>query len=315
MRVRIVTTKGDWSCSTTGKGYFVSILIPELKKLGVEVVTEADIPCDIDMGIGKWVYEPKYCKKKILRLGPPHFDKAQKYKKLNKRKINAVKQADGVIYQSAWSKIMCDKFLKKPDCITAVIHNGANKFDEKYCQEPHCEKNFVAAARKWLPQKRIEDIVEAFLISGIHDYQLYILGDCKNKYYGKRVISGPVDHDDLIEIMFSARAVIHCVYLDACPNVVAEAINQKTPVICTNQGGTWEMVVNHTPELIVQDKEYDFKPIDLSRPPKADVNAIASAMRKVAEYDGKYPVKNNEMHNIENIAARYLSFFEKVLNG
>jgi len=91
------------------------------------------------------------------------------------------------------------------------------------------------------------------------------------------------------------------------PNSVCEALCAGCKVITTSTSGTPEIA----PDLVLQEKPWDFKPCDNDSPPKVDLNALAELMRKSIGMP-----KPDYFHvDINNIAKQYLFFFEKVLNG
>jgi len=97
--VCITNKRGEWDTSNTGKGKFISRLIPALKKLGVKVITNPSKKTDIDLQISRLHYKPN-AKKLILREGPFRIDSSLNYKKLGKRIWDSVKKADGIIHTS-----------------------------------------------------------------------------------------------------------------------------------------------------------------------------------------------------------------------
>jgi len=304
----------------TGKGKFAIRLKKALKALGVKVTFEPGSKYDIVLGFGKFL-EKHDTKKKIVRLGPCHIDKNEDYKKLNKRKKKAMHSADGVIYQSKFSKKLCRSFMGKPDCPEAVIFNGADpkEFDVEPMKSPF-KYNFLASTRVWTPQKRLKQIEKAFLEAGIKNSCLWVCGETKKAHSTRgRGIAGEgwdnvwqIDHMGLVSekklasLYKLCNAMIHITYLDACPNSVVEALVAGCPVVCTDQGGTHELVKSGY--VMLYDKKYNFKPIDLSKPPRLEFHFPNPDLNRVWRSD------SNHLH-ISTIAKQYLEFFERILNG
>ena len=92
MKIRILTKHGKWDCSHTGKGKLIKRLTPELEALGCEVTDNLNMDVDIELMISRFHYEPKRCKKIVIRSGPVHVDLAKNHKWLNKRKKKALKE-------------------------------------------------------------------------------------------------------------------------------------------------------------------------------------------------------------------------------
>ena len=305
----------------TGKGKFAIRLKKALKELGVKATFEPDSPSmrgkfDIVLGFGKFL-EKHDAKKKIVRLGALHIDKNEDYKKLNKRKKKAIHSADGVIYQSKFSKKLCREFLGKPDCPEAVIFNGADpkEFDVEPMKSPF-KYNFLASTRVWTPQKRLKQIEKAFIKANMPDSCLWVCGETKecksimgygiNQLTSEIRYMGLVSEKKLASLYKLCNAMIHITYLDACPNSVVEALVAGCPVICTDQGGVYELVKSGY--RLFYDKQYNFKPIDLNKPPKLKFEFSKIELNRVWKSDSVH------LH-ISTIAKQYLNFFEKVLNG
>lgn len=307
MKVCIATTKGSWSCSQTGKGFHALRLIPALKRLGVDVTENWEDKVDITLGIGKFLYET--ANKKVLRLGAVHFSAGYNWKKPNKRKKKAVKKADGVIYQSQFSKSICRKYLGKGKGPETVIFNGAS------IVKPENDKRvYMMSTRTWIRQKRLKNAVQAFLMADI-DAELHIYGETEGRARDYRrepkvFFHGPVKQQEVQEALKKANVLLHPTYLDACPNSVAEALCAGCRVICTDQGGTKELVKDNG--TVVIDKPWNGKPINLEHPPSLDKNAMAEAIR--FEFANEKTVDAGYL-DIDKLAKDYVKFFEKVLNG
>jgi len=308
MKIRFIYKSGPH----TGKGKFAVRLATALRARGVVITDDLKEPVDIDLQFGKRAYEPKHCKKTVLRLGPAHVDKNQNYKKLNKPKWKSAKHSDGVIYQSEYSRKVCHAFLGKPHGMEAVIYNGA-PLTNGHIEPEHF--TVVAITRKWLFQKRLRDAVKGFIMADILNSRMYVYGEpdawAKVMGYGSENIEyrGLVDDDELHSILLRAHVMIHPVYLDACPNAVVEALAHCVPVVCGDQGGTHELVADRG-GIVIKDAPYDFRPTDLHRPPRLSPAAIAKAVSTIHTHG--YPMKTSHI-DIEYIAAQYHKFFEELL--
>ena len=312
MKVIIQKSKGE-----TGKGKFSIRLTAALKKLGVEVSNNTHEKADIALHIGRVHYNSR-AKKNVLRLGPAHVNSVQNYKKLNKEKFKSVKAVDAIVYQSKYSRKVCRKFIGRRDIPEAVIFNGADpEFYGKMEKYDYVGdlSHFIVSTRKWISQKRLSQIIEAFKVADLPNSYLHICGnildnkrvkysDCCNviEYYGS------VDDIMLGRLYKTCNAMIHVPYLDACPNSVVEALVAGCPVITTDQGGTKELCGMES--AVIKDKPYDFKPINLERPPKVDINALARAIQIYA--CDKKPFERRDLW-IDNIARQYVKFFESIL--
>ena len=76
---------------------------------------------------------------------------------------------------------------------------------------------------------------------------------------------GELDYLSLLALYVRSSTFIHLSYLDHCPNVVVDAQGAGCHVICSNSGGTSEVVTNGT---VINEPSWDFKPVKLYQPPK-----------------------------------------------
>ena len=280
MKVSIGTKYGDWATCTTGKGRFINRLIPELKELGAEIVEPGE-KADIDLQLGKYVWEPN-ATKSIIRMGCPHFDD----KDANKRKVAAIKYADAVIYQSEFARKWCDKLLT-PAKKWAVINNGATP--NPSTQQGY-QKTFIASTRIWTKQKRLKEIVRAYkkAKTGI----LWIVGKVEKKHYATGVYYvGSLKDDKLIRYLKNADVMIHMCERDACPNSVVEAMMCGCRVITNEDAGTKELLTEK--DIVIK-----------------HMGDLPKAMKTITP-ERLYP----EKLDIKNVAKRYCSFFQEVLYG
>jgi glycosyltransferase involved in cell wall biosynthesis len=304
MKILIFPTK-----AVTGKGKFQDRLALELHNQGVAVTRNVTDAVDIALHVGR-IRTHANAKKNVLRVGPACVDSSKDYKKINGEKWKSVKRADAVIYQSEYSMKVYRKFVGKPDCPEGIIFNGADPEFYKKLQPAisHHKYNFLAAQRKWIPQARLKGIVKSFLSADIPDSTLWIAGNVEKRYAGKDVIYLGLLHDIALGRMYKlCNAMIHMVYLDACSNSVAEALVAGCPVICGNQGGNIELVLQG-----ITDKPYNFKPINLNKPPKINREFLSRMFH--VNHCNKFERYNADHLHISNIAQQYKDFFKGVLN-
>jgi len=326
MRVCITNKYGNWNKALTGKGKFALRLISALRDIGVDVDGEPRGSYDIDVQFNKFEF-PVKARKHIIRRGPVHYDTNMDYREHNKECKRNIEKADGIIYQSKYSKRLTDAFVGTFNKPSTIIFNGG-RLREKQEAKTKFKHNFLASTREWVWEKRLCDIIESFVCADIKDSRLLIAGTVWDKperfpqrqkhfikKYGsdKIVFLGQQSDEQLWSYYDMASALIHCVYIDACPNSVAEAICSRVPIICTNQGGQAELVSACNAGDIIKEKEFDFKPINRRKLPCVEKENLISAMMKIVEYP--YPVCgiDNSPLDINNIAKQYLSFFESLL--
>jgi glycosyltransferase involved in cell wall biosynthesis len=301
----------------TGRGRFMRRLVQAWHDMGIQTTDDKCAPADIALHVSR-IHSTSKAKKHVLRAGPACIDTNMDYKKINGEKRVAVKVCDGVVYQSEYSRKIYHKIVCKAGVPETVIFNGADPKD--YDVEPYTSNfktNFLASTRVWIKQKRLKGIIKSFILAGIPDSILLVNGDPQgvDAKYGERddiMFFGPVS-DVVLARMYrlvaASGAYIHGVWVDACPNSMVEAQVAGCPVICTNQGGTPEILRRG---VAIADVPFGNKPVNLDKPPSINCDDMARAMRN---YATDRPVDRgvDDLH-IQNVAKQYVDFFEKVLS-
>lgn len=314
MRVYI-PNKSDPS---TGKGFFCSRLFKALENLGHSVTSNPKVSHHVSMHIVKL---KNGSGKKVVRLDGCYHNTAMAYAPRNREISKHVHKADGVIYQSKFSKSLCDKYLGKFRGPTAIIPNGCDPefyANVKPMDLPH--RNCFLTASRWRPHKRLGDIIESFLLADMPDSCLYIAGDLKKSKFPKELRKkyfaldnikylDKVDQHTLARYLKTCKGFIHLCWFDNCPNSVVESLCAKTPVISNNVGGTPEIVAKSGGIVCDIDSPYNLRPVKLYSPPKVDRSKIAQAMNDVVNGDIKI---NYDYVDIANVAQKYWDFFSKV---
>ena len=261
--------------------------------------------------------------KNVLRLDGVYHHVGPEYdwRKRNVPIKESFDRADGVIYQSDFSKTLCEKYLGEVKVPHTIIYNGADP--EAYLlssSKDIYKRPFFLAVANWRAFKRLEDIVESFLLANLKGVDLVVVGDVSKSGIGEKIdvyekhprirFLGVLNQIELIPYYVSCLALVHISWIDNCPNSVVEAICAKKPVICGNIGGTKELVDKSGGIVLGLEEEYDLEPRDLYRPPPIDRELVVSAMiRCLCE---KFDIQNSHV-DIQNVAKKYLKFFKKLL--
>ena len=168
--------------------------------------------------------------------------------------------------------------------------------------------DFLAATRVWQGQKRLHEIIDAFLLADL-DSTLYVAGETNLKAKDSRIkMLGLLSQKELRRYQSACRTLISIVWLDCMPNSVCEFLCSGGNVVTTSASGTAEIVDK---KLVLSEKPWDFRPCDQNRPPKIDVEALATLLRKSVSM----PPQGCSHVHIDTIAAQYKAFFEELLGG
>ena len=308
----------------TGKDFFCCRLYAELKRQGANLIDNPEEPHDISLHNVKLKKNKANSKFKVLRIDGVCHNSSMDYKKQNKQISKSLRSSAGVIYQSQFSKKICDKYLGVFKGKSVVINNGADpKFYKNILPIDTGFKNVFLSFSRWRPHKRLRDIIESFLLSDIEDSCLFISGDITqsglsekeiNKYFSLFNVKclDSLSQEEMAGYLKSSKAFIHLCWADSCPNAVVEAICSGTTVISNNVTGTPEIVSQSNGILVDIDKEFDLNPCDLYNPPVINRQLIADAI--VESSINKREIINSHV-NINNVANRYYDFFERIVNG
>jgi glycosyltransferase involved in cell wall biosynthesis len=193
--------------------------------------------------------------------------------------------ANAVIFQSEFDRTFIQKHWGETNC--AVIHNGITVPQERVKLKSQAlvdirnkyDKVYVASSN-WHPQKRLRANIELF--KHIREKTtpnccLIVMGsdpDCliadPDVFY-----TGSVPEDVYMEVYAMSDIMFHLAWLDHCPNVVLEALSMRVPVMCSEQGGTRELI-DVCGTVLFENQTYDFNPIDYDHPPEIDVTQVTA---------------------------------------
>ena len=217
-------------------------------------------------------FKPKNKKQVILRLDGIGIDSIDNKGNRDKEKyslLDLIDKSSFLIYQSKFCRnCFLDIFGSLPE--GKIIRNGAkelsfipingikllSKINKRF------KGKFFSLAGRFSSRKRIEDVINKFNEADIGN--LVVLSDVpyELRYKNPRIIYlGMIDPDSARYIISKSFALIHFDRYDWCPNLVVGAIYDNTPVICSNFGGTPEIIgkngyiVKEFPENLPQNLE------------------------------------------------------------
>ena len=261
-----------------GPGYFSRKLSREFNRTDVHVTYDqlrnADAALLFSVSWGEWFY--RFSKlwnvKTVLRVDgfmlPEYYDNRSQPSGFQKRHLTRSNMdlnyriqrdlllANHVIYQSAFSKDMTDKYLYNRRSDYSIIHNGI----DLDCFRPMKSNNRrirLLSAGSLRHEYMLGTVLPVFnRLWRKHNLELQVVGTlstiCKqqlkeffenNEEASDRInICGAVDNDQMPEQMSKADILLHPRLGDWCPNVVIESLACGLPVVCGSWGGTAELV-------------------------------------------------------------------------
>jgi glycosyltransferase involved in cell wall biosynthesis len=258
--------------SNSGPNKFTRTLFNYLTKHNKVILTdqhEADIEfCLIQQ-------QEQKVKPMVLRLDGIWFNSDQNYVVQNMPIKYAYQNADAVIFQSEFNKKLTEKWFGEHNN-SHVIHNAADLGLIKSANRSYWNKKFGkdrevwSCASSWRPHKRLKDNIRYFLEKAPNDAVLAVAGlstypeNINHKDNERIVFLGELDYMSLLSLYKRSSTFIHLAYLDHCPNVVVDAQAAGCKIICSNSGGTHEIVSNG---IMINEETWNFEPIKLYQPP------------------------------------------------
>ena len=294
--------------SRSGPNTFAGRLATVLTERGHEIVGYND-PHDAVLVFIEPTRQWKKDVRVVQRLDGIWF-KPEQFETHNKLIKWAYDNCHAVVWQSIFDRDMTVHHWGTKEGV--VIRNGidAEKVQVtnqklKQLRRSH-DKIFVCSAN-WHRQKRLKENIEAYEIisSSYKNPCLVVLGSNPDHVVQRKdvVYTGNINHNLCLQVYSMADAMIHMAWLDHCPNVVVEAISQDCPVICTDSGGTKELVGSGG-LVVPETTQYNFELTDYDDPYAIDLSGLSKTILEELEVD-----KDNI--DLEKSADEY----EKVLAG
>jgi glycosyltransferase involved in cell wall biosynthesis len=304
-----------------GAGNFFTKLKKEIEtKEGIQLVGSLNLFQDIGLysSVKKGLPWAPYA----LRIDGIYYDKNHTYGDntiLNKKIFNSIKQSSGVIFQSEFSKKLVEGHYGKIESPSIVVLNGAPLQNIRESKTINIKKKIICSA-SWRDSKRFDAIVETVkkLRKNI-DCELMVLGDVsKIKTPTDSFISylGIIPPQDVSTYLQKADILIHLCWLDACPNAVVEAISCGLPVVCSNLGGTPEIVEATNGGCIAKcDEEVDYSGlVEMHNPPSPDIDEVVKCVEfALLNSEALASNMNQSKIDITNTAEKYIDFLASVV--
>lgn len=298
-----------------GPSVFRKKLIKRLDLIGYDLIHDPNEIVDVELGFIS--FKSKRAKKKILRLDGVYYQKHQI--SMNKEIAFSIKQADGVICQSIFSKQMIEKMVHKLPKNTEIIYNGTDtNVISKAIENKRFSKLQFVMCSDWRNTKRPLSSVNGFYKwvrdNNRHDAKLVIIGDF-NKYIDlidndiKKylICMGNTANNEIYSILKSSDFMIHLCFLDSCPNSVVEGLACGLGVLCTNLGGTRELV--RESGVVIDCDKFNFKPLQKISDNLND-KVISEGISNIVNR-GKPSILRPDL-DIDFVVDKYIKFIKEI---
>lgn len=318
LKVKIAVKPGP-----TGLYSFAQRLTEYLISQGVEVNSKK---CDVTLVFADQVpfSDIDWQKPVVMRCAGAYWDASIDHDRKNALLRRIHKQANIVIYQSLFAKDLSEVYLgKRKNLSDRIIYNGIELPE----LSPRCLKlrqppRIVAAAR-WRPHKRLRDVVAAFEFASLKRVNWnFVIGGLKKLPIVSNELKLGLDiaEEDILTHLLTGNVFVHLSHIDPCPNIVVEALACGCPVICTNSGGTPELVGSAGIILDTDKVDPEFKPLfynDEAKVPIVPANLVYEAICKILnEYDSfvSRVLERRKLFDINVIGAQYLEVLRHVVS-
>lgn len=281
-----------------------------------------------DIGLYATTNKSIFNKPFVLRLDGIYIDKFNTIKNSdneNKKIFNSIEKSAGVIFNSQYSKSVVEKFYKKIEKPNIIIPNGVDRslFNPEGVNLRHefnikNEEIVLITCAQWRRHKRLKETIKFFKKiqnERSENFKLIVIGPDNNHEKEKDVIfSGYIKNEHLAKWYRTADYYIHLSWIEANSNSQCEAISCGLPVLCSNNGGNYESVIDLDVGVVSKcDKPYDFTKIDLYNPPEPDYHILLKDFNLLIEKKFNF-CKNSKIQKIDihNVAKQYFDFIERV---
>ncbi len=286
-----------------GPGSFKNRLIQELRSLGA-LVTDRASKANVELSFIRRSEDSSLpC---VLRLDGCYY--VTKRLGMNQSLVTSARNSNHIIFQSEFSRKMCRSLLdiNKP---STVVYNGIDLESIETVRpdsniEPH---SFVACAH-WRENKRPKSTVLGFLEANTGRH-LYMIGSGLKKMPVHRSVHylDNLSGKQVLSVMKRCDYLLHLCHIDSCPNAVVEGLACGLNVLCTNLGGTKEIV--GTDGVVLNVDTWNFKPIDKPDLDSINPSIVANGIRQIMLKDNR-SVRPDL--NIRETAKRYLNILQGV---
>jgi glycosyltransferase involved in cell wall biosynthesis len=269
----------------------------------------------------------------IVRVDGINFDLAlsnsMRWSK-NSSMHDALLRADGVIFQSRYCRDLIQNIFQVEYKNSCIIPNGVDQSQYKLDKDRTrfslkiATSDFVVlTSAKWRVHKRLASTIDAykkFASAAGQPTRLIVVGEpneWKSEWEAPDIsFVGNIPPGSTKEWYSIADCYLFLSWLDHCPNSVVEAIGAGLPVICSNQGGTKELL-ERTNSGVVVDADDDIPAglADLYNPPKPNIEKVCTALLDVLANRNRESVEDRSALDIGVVATHYTDFFMSTLRS
>lgn len=274
-----------------------------------EICMVSDIDGDYDVELA-FIRSEQRKKPVVLRIdGCYYFPEKLR---LNEAIKTSIKNANHVIFQSEFSMNMCKRLLSVDPSNYSVVYNGVDLQEiGQITPNPKIKPGSFVCCADWRPNKRPKSTIHGFMKSGVKDHLYVIGGGVKPASFEKRKnihFLGHLEPDRVIAVMKACKYFIHLCHIDSCPNAVVEALSCGLKVLCTNLGGSRELIQGNGVMLDVD--VWDWRPIPFKNIDSLTKRSVADGILKLMSL----PDASAITYDINETVDKYVHILRTVAN-
>ena len=274
----------------------------------ITVVRGTDKKFDVELCVVRHIHD--HNKPKILRVDGCYY--TTNHDRANRHLRIAMQRSHTVVFQSYFSKKMCYSILGMKPKRRCIIRNGIDfNFVDKIKPRTDIPPGSFVSSAMWRDSKRPNSLAGGFLKASVPGH-LYVIGGGFDKRWDKNKnihVLGKTSIEESIAIMKACDYMIHLCYIDSCPNAVVEGLACGLNVLCTNLGGTKELVAEHGVVM-----EVDKGGRSLQEPRKLDrlaPDVIANGIHELIQLPKK--TRRSEL-GMDYVAEQYANVIKRVVS-
>jgi len=308
MSIKVLIQKRKFSGGPSIFRERISIALNKIKD--IQVVRKDKEPFDLELSVIRLL--SSHNKPQILRADGCYY--IPKQLRNNESTRHAMKKSSHIVYQSVFSKALCDNIIgyqKKP---TSIIYNGIDlDYIKRIKPDSNIPKGSFVASAKWRENKRPRSLIKGFLAANT-DRHLYILGDpsyIKTRWYTKYTknihLLGKQSPEKVISVLKACDYMIHLCFIDSCPNAVVEGLACGLNVLCTGLGGTREILKNDG--IVLDVDKWEMRACNIGKIDRIDKTIVADGIHRLMKIKNR-PVRDDL--DISLVAEKYAEIIRKV---
>jgi glycosyltransferase involved in cell wall biosynthesis len=238
---------------------------------------------------------------------------------LNARLREALREADHVLYQSAFCKACADRALGEAPSGGEILYNAVDTQTFRTAPAPDGPPILLLAGNQLQPYRlevalRTLHVLSArrpetrLLVTGTVDPGARDSIDALG-LRGRIELIGQYTQRDAPAIYGRAHVLLHTKVSDPCPNVVLEALATGVPVVYPRSGGTPELVGDEAGIGVVDASDWEH---DVPPDPEALADAVDRVLDALPAYREAARRRAEERFDLQPWVARHREVFAKL---